>query len=157
MKIQLLMTGKTDSLPLNEILNDYASRVNHYFPFEIEILPNIKNTKNLTEKEQKKLESSLIIKSIQAGDYFIALDENGKEMTSSNFAAFLEKKMQLTYKRLVFVIGGPYGFSEDVYKIANERIALSRMTFPHQLIRIIFTEQLYRAATIIKGERYHHI
>ena len=128
----------------------------HYVPFELQVLPDIKNTKNLTKTEQKNQEGVLIRKALQAGDWCVLLDEQGKEYTSMEFAAYLEKKIQIVSRRLVFVIGGPYGFSDEVYQIASERLSLSKMTFSHQMIRPIFVEQLYRAMTILRGEPYHH-
>ena len=128
----------------------------HYVPFELQVLPDIKNTKNLTKTEQKNQEGVLIRKALQAGDWCVLLDEQGKEYTSMEFAAYLEKKIQIVSRRLVFVIGGPYGFSDEVYQMASERLSLSKMTFSHQMIRPIFVEQLYRAMTILRGEPYHH-
>ena len=134
----------------------YQRRLQHYVPFELQVLPDIKNTKNLTKAEQKNQEGVLIRKALQAGDWCVLLDEQGKEYTSMEFAAYLEKKIQIVSRRLVFVIGGPYGFSDEVYQIASERLSLSKMTFSHQMIRPIFVEQLYRAMTILRGEPYHH-
>ena len=124
--------------------------------FELQALPEVKNTKNLTMSQQKTQEGVLIRKAMQAGDWFVLLDEQGKEYTSMQFAAYLEKKIQIVSRRLVFVIGGPYGFSDEVYQMASERLSLSKMTFSHQMIRPIFVEQLYRAMTILRGEPYHH-
>ena len=131
-------------------------RLQHYVPFELQALPEVKNTKNLTMSQQKTQEGVLIRKAMQAGDWFVLLDEQGKEYTSMQFAAYLEKKIQIVSRRLVFVIGGPYGFSDEVYQMASERLSLSKMTFSHQMIRPIFVEQLYRAMTILRGEPYHH-
>ena len=156
MKVVLLVVGKTDSGSWNDALNDYAGRLKHYIPFGMEVIPDIKNVKNLSESQQKEQEGLLILKSLQAGDYCVLLDERGKEFTSVQFASYIEKKMQTVPKRLVFVIGGPYGFSDDVYAKALERMSLSKMTFSHQMIRAIFAEQLYRAMTILRGEPYHH-
>jgi len=156
MKVVLLVIGKTDSGSWSDALEDYKRRLKHYVPFEMEVIPDIKNAKNMTESQQKEAEGLFILKSLQAGDCCVLLDERGKEYTSKQFAAYLDKKMQVISKRLVFVIGGPYGFSEDVYAKAVESISLSKMTFSHQMIRPIFVEQIYRAMTILRGEPYHH-
>ena len=130
-------------------------RIGHYMPFSITTIPELKNTKNLSESQQKEREGELILKQIQSTDTVVLLDEHGKEFRSIEFADWIQKK-QNTARRLIFVIGGPYGFSNDVYERANEKISLSKMTFSHQMVRLIFTEQIYRACTIIKGEPYHH-
>lgn len=156
MNIVLLTVGKTEASYWKEALAEYQRRLQHYVPFELQVLPDIKNTKNLTMSQQKTQEGVLIRKAMQAGDWFVLLDEQGKEYTSMQFAAYLEKKIQIVSRRLVFVIGGPYGFSDEVYQIASERLSLSKMTFSHQMIRPIFVEQLYRAMTILRGEPYHH-
>ena len=156
MKIILLVVGKTDSGIWNKALNDYTGRLKHYIPFETEVIPDIKNVKNMTESQQKEQEGFSILKSLQVGDYCVLLDERGKEYTSKQFAEYIDKKMQSVSKRLVFVIGGPYGFSGDVYTKMKEHISLSKLTFSHQMIRPIFVEQLYRAMTILRGEPYHH-
>ena len=156
MNIVLLTVGKTEASYWKEALAEYQRRLQHYVPFELQVLPDIKNTKNLTKTEQKNQEGVLIRKALQAGDWCVLLDEQGKEYTSMEFAAYLEKKIQIVSRRLVFVIGGPYGFSDEVYQIASERFSLSKMTFSHQMIRPIFVEQLYRAMTILRGEPYHH-
>lgn len=155
MKSTLLLIGKTDNKHFAAGIADYSERINHYMPFSITVLPDIKNTKNLTTERQKMMEGELILKQIQSSDTVVLLDEHGKEFRSIEFAAWLEKK-QSSAKRIVFVIGGPYGFSPAVYQRANELISLSKMTFSHQMVRLIFTEQFYRACTIIKGEPYHH-
>jgi 23S rRNA (pseudouridine1915-N3)-methyltransferase len=155
MKIVLLVTGKTDNPWLKEAVKDYSNRIMHYFPLEIITLPDVKNAKNLSEAQQKDKEGEVILKSLQPGDYCVLLDEKGNEFTSVQFATYLEKKTH-TVRRLVFIIGGPYGFAEAVYKAVPEKISLSKMTFSHQMIRFIFTEQLYRACTIIHHEPYHH-
>lgn len=136
-------------------INDYVERINHYMPFEVVTIPELKNTKNLSEEQQKQAEGELILKQLQPSDTVVLLDEHGKEFRSVEFACWLEQKRN-TARRLVFVIGGPYGFSKDVYARANELLSLSKMTFSHQMIRLTFTEQVYRACTIIKGEPYHH-
>ena len=156
MKIVLLVVGKTDAGSWSSALDDYSGRLKHYIPFETEVIPDIKNAKNMTELQQKEQEGLLILKSLQAGDHCVLLDERGKEYTSRQFAMYIDKKMQTVPKRLVFVIGGPYGFSDNVYAKASERMSLSKMTFSHQMIRPIFVEQLYRAMTILRGEPYHH-
>lgn len=156
MNIVLLTVGKTEASFWKEALAEYQRRLQHYVPFELQALPEVKNTKNLTMSQQKTQEGVLIRKAMQAGDRFVLLDEQGKEYTSMQFAAYLEKKIQIVSRRLVFVIGGPYGFSDEVYQMASERLSLSKMTFSHQMIRPIFVEQLYRAMTILRGEPYHH-
>lgn len=156
MKIILIVIGKTDAGYFVEAIREYANRLVHYLPFEMQVIPDIKNVKNLSEAQQKEKEGELILKTLQAGDHLVLLDEKGKEFTSMQFAAYLEKKMHTVPKRLVFVIGGPYGFSEAVYRASAEKISLSKMTFSHQMIRLIFTEQLYRALTILNNEPYHH-
>lgn len=156
MKIILLAIGKTDAKYLIDAIEQYEKRLEHYIPYEMQIIPDIKNSKNLTEEQQKDKEGELIIKALQAGDHLILLDEKGKEYSSLEFANFIEKKMHIVPKRLVFAIGGPYGFSQEVYNQANEKLRLSRLTFSHQMVRLIFVEQLYRAMTILNNEPYHH-
>lgn len=156
MKIALLVIGKTDAGYFVEAIDEYKSRLVHYIPFEMEVIPDLKNVKNLSESQQKEKEGELILKSLQAGDYLVLLDDKGKEFTSMQFSAYLEKKMHTVARRLVFVVGGPYGFSEAVYRAASEKISLSKMTFSHQMIRLIFVEQVYRAMTILNHEPYHH-
>lgn len=156
MKIVFLTIGKTINTQLQHLQNDYQDRLKHYIPFEYQCIPELKNTRNISEQEQKEKEADLILKSIDPNDEIILLDENGKHFSSVDFAAFIEKKLNSSYKRMVFVVGGPYGFSKRIYDRANGLISLSRMTFSHQMVRIIFTEQLYRAFTILRGEPYHH-
>ena len=156
MKISLIVIGKTDASYFVDAINEYKNRLVHYIPFEMEIIPDIKNVKNLREEQQKEKEGELILKMLQPGDYLVLLDEHGKSFTSMEFATYLERKMHVVSKRLFFVIGGPYGFSEAVYKAASEKISLSKMTFSHQMIRLIFVEQIYRAMTILNNEPYHH-
>ena len=156
MKIGLIVIGKTDARYFVEAIEEYRGRLIHYIPFELEVIPDIQNAKNLSEAQQKEREGELILKALQTGDYLVLLDEHGKEFTSMQFATYIEKKMHTVPKRLVFVVGGPYGFSEAVYRAASEKISLSKMTFSHQMIRLIFIEQLYRAMTILHGEPYHH-
>ena len=156
MKIQLIVVGRTNQHFVRQGLDEFCSRLTHYFPFELEIIPELRNTKHLSVEQQKVKEGALILQSFQTGDYIVLLDEYGKEFTSVKFAEYIEKKAHTGSKRLVFVIGGAYGFSTAVYEAAHEIIALSKMTFPHQLIRLIFIEQLYRAMTILHNEPYHH-
>lgn len=156
MKIVLLVVGKTVGKELTTLISDYAGRVTHYIPFEMVTIPELKNTKSLSLEQQKQAEGELIMKQLQSSDYVVLLDERGKEMRSVDFAEWIEKRQQTVGKRLVFIIGGPYGFSKDVYDRKQEMLSVSKMTFSHQMIRLIFTEQLYRAMTIIKNEPYHH-
>jgi len=156
MNIKLLCIGKTDDKRLLALTKEYSKRLNHYVKFSIEIIPDLKKVKNLSEAQQKTKEGELILSKKGSQDHLILLDENGKEFTSILFSKFLQKKMNAGYKTLVLVIGGPYGFSDEVYKAAQGKIALSQMTFSHQMIRLFITEQVYRAFTILKGEPYHH-
>ncbi|MDP3914331.1 MAG: 23S rRNA (pseudouridine(1915)-N(3))-methyltransferase RlmH [Bacteroidota bacterium] len=156
MKISLIVIGKTDEAYLQKGLEIFMKRIPHYVPFEMKVIPDIKNAKNMSEEQQKDKEGELILQQILSSDELILLDENGLEASSVDFARFLEKKMLSGIKRLVFVIGGPYGFSGSVYSRAIGKISLSKMTFSHQMVRLIFAEQLYRAFTILKGEPYHH-
>ena len=155
MKTNLILIGKTDNKHLQAGIEDYTNRISHYMPFTITVIPDIKNTKSLTMQQQREREGDLILKSLQSSDTVVLLDEKGKEMRSVEFASWIEK-IQQTAHRLVLCIGGPYGFSQAVYDRANEKISLSKMTFSHQMVRLILTEQIYRACTIIKGEPYHH-
>ncbi|MCR4773656.1 MAG: 23S rRNA (pseudouridine(1915)-N(3))-methyltransferase RlmH [Prevotella sp.] len=155
MKTELILVGKTVNKHFIAGINDYAERISHYMPFSITTIPELKNTKSLSEEQQKEREGELILKLIQPSDTVVLLDEHGAEMRSIEYAKWLQHKQQ-TARRLIYVIGGPYGFSKAVYDRANEKISLSKMTFSHQMVRLIFTEQLYRACTIIKGEPYHH-
>ena len=155
MKTILILVGKTQSKIFKVGIDDYVSRIAHYMPFSITTIPELKNTKSLSEDQQKQKEGELILKEIQPSDTVVLLDEHGADFRSVEYANWLKQK-QNTARRLIFIIGGPYGFSPDVYARANEKISLSRMTFSHQMVRLIFTEQLYRACTIIKGEPYHH-
>ncbi|MBP6527686.1 MAG: 23S rRNA (pseudouridine(1915)-N(3))-methyltransferase RlmH [Prevotella sp.] len=155
MKTTLVLIGKTVNKHFIANINDYCERISHYMPFDINVIPEIKNTKNLTEQQQKEREGEMILKSVNTSDTVVILDEHGDDFRSVEFASWLQKK-QSTARRLVFVVGGPYGFSQAVYKRANEKISLSKMTYSHQMVRVIFTEQIYRACTIIKGEPYHH-
>ncbi|MBQ7869557.1 MAG: 23S rRNA (pseudouridine(1915)-N(3))-methyltransferase RlmH [Prevotella sp.] len=155
MKTILILVGKTVNKHFAAGINDYTERIAHYMPFDIITIPELKNTKKLTEQQQKQMEGDLIAKQLQPSDTVVLLDEHGSEFRSVEFAKWLEQKRN-TSRRLVFVIGGPYGFSDRIYDRANEKISLSKMTFSHQMVRLIFTEQVYRACTIINGEPYHH-
>lgn len=156
MKITLLTIGKTEDKYLLEGLDIYLKRLKHYISFKILEIPELKGTKSLSREQQKSKESELIFKNIHSSDHVILLDEKGQEFSSKQFSAFLNKKMVGGQQHLVFIVGGPYGFSEEIYLRSNENISLSRMTYSHQMIRLLFTEQLYRAYTILKGEPYHH-
>lgn len=156
MTIRLLTIGKTDSKQLEELITIYEKRLSHYVKFEFDIIPDIKNSKNLSEQQQKQKEGELILKKITSSDFLIVLDENGKQFSSVEFSNLLQKRMNSGIKNLVFVIGGPYGFSNDVYLRANSKISLSKMTFSHQMVRLFVVEQIYRAFTILKNEPYHH-
>ncbi len=156
MKIKLLAIGKTDDKELQSLIGRYEQRLKHYIKFELEVIPDLKKTKYLSEKEQKQREGELILKRIAPGDQLIVLDEKGHQFRSIEFSRFLQKKLNSGIKQLVFVIGGPYGFSEAVYQKSQGKVALSKMTFSHQMIRLFFVEQLYRAFTILKNEPYHH-
>ena len=155
MKIYLIVVGKTTDIRLESLFQDYQERLKHYVPFSMEVLPELKNAKSLTEEQQKIMEGDLILKAVPQSADMILLDEHGHEYRSVEFADYLQKRM-LSGRDIAFVVGGPYGFSPAVYARANGKISLSRMTFSHQMVRLIFVEQLYRAQTIIKGEPYHH-
>ena len=156
MEITLIVIGKTNAKYLIEGLDEYTRRLKHYITYNINILPDIKNTKNLSEEQQKETEGKLILNALKPGDFLVLLDERGKEFSSMQFSDYLQRKMNSGLRRLVFVVGGPYGFSKDVYNKADEKLSLSKMTFSHEMIRLFFTEQIYRAMTIIRGEPYHH-
>ena len=156
MKIKLLTIGKTDDKNLQTLIETYQNRLKHYINFELEVIPDIKNVKNLSKPQQKEKEGELILNKLAATDQLVLLDEKGKEFRSVEFSSFLQKKMNAGIKRMVLVIGGPYGFSETVYKKAQGKISLSKMTFSHQMIRLFVMEQLYRGFTILKNEPYHH-
>ncbi|MEI7422332.1 MAG: 23S rRNA (pseudouridine(1915)-N(3))-methyltransferase RlmH [Prolixibacteraceae bacterium] len=156
MKITLLMVGSTDRKYLNEGIEDYQKRLIHYLPFEIRIIPDLKNSRNLSEDQQKEREGKAILDQVSSSDELVLLDVEGNEYSSPGLAGWIEKRMLSGTKQLIFVIGGAYGFSEAVYQRAGSKLSLSRLTFPHQLVRLLFVEQLYRAMTIIKGEPYHH-
>ena len=156
MNIRLIAIGKTDSNALQSLIDDYTKRLSFYIKFDLEIIPDIKNVKNLSESQQKEREGELILSKITATDHLVLLDENGKTFSSVGFSEELQKKMNSGLKTLVFVIGGPYGFSETVYQKSQGKISLSQMTFSHQMVRLFFIEQLYRGFTILKNEPYHH-
>lgn len=156
MKITFLTVGKTDDTYLKDGIEKYCKRLKHYTKLEIIDLPELKNTKALTQEQQKSKEAELILKKITPNDHVVLLDENGMEFTSKKFATYLEKKNISATASLIFIVGGPYGFDESIYQRANDKLSLSRMTFSHQMVRLFFVEQLYRAFTIIKGEPYHH-
>ncbi len=156
MKIVFLTIGKTINKHLIELQNDYQDRLKRYIPFDYVSIPELKNTRNLTESEQKEKEADLLLKAFEPTDEIILLDENGKHFSSVDFSEFASKKLLGNQKRMVFVVGGPYGFSQRVYSRANGMLSLSKMTFSHQMVRLIFAEQLYRAFTIMRGEPYHH-
>lgn len=156
MQIKVLALGKTDNKAIQDLVEDYSSRLGHYIRFEFEVIPDLKQSKSLSEALQKEKEGELILKKLGSSDELILLDERGKPYSSLEFADFLQKKMNSGLKQLVLVIGGPYGFSEAVYSRSNGKISLSKMTFSHQMIRPFVVEQLYRAMTILRNEPYHH-
>ena len=156
MKITLLVVGKTEDKYLIEGIEKYMNRLKHYIGFNMIVIPELKNTKNLTESQQKGKEAELILKQVSNADSLILLDEKGKHYTSVQFADYLNKQMVGSVQHMIFVIGGPYGFDDQIYKRANGSLSLSAMTFSHQMVRLFFVEQLYRGFTILKGEPYHH-
>jgi 23S rRNA (pseudouridine1915-N3)-methyltransferase len=156
MTIKLLAIGKTDDLSLQNLTDIYNKRLQFYTKFENEYIPDIKNSKNLEEKQQKQKEGEVLLSKLAVSDFVILLDEIGKQYTSEDFSVYLQKRMNSGIKQLVIIIGGPYGFSEEVYQRANAKLSLSKMTFSHQMVRLFFVEQLYRAFTILKNEPYHH-
>lgn len=156
MTIKLLAIGKTDNKALQLLIEEYQKRLNFYIKFQLEIIPDLKKVKNLSEEQQKQKEGELILNAINSSDILVLLDENGKQMDSISFSNYLQKHMNSGIKQLVLVIGGPYGFSDDVYKQAQGKISLSKMTFSHQMVRLFIIEQLYRGFTILKNEPYHH-
>jgi 23S rRNA (pseudouridine1915-N3)-methyltransferase len=157
MKITLLTVGKTEDDYLKTGIDKYLKRLKHYIRFEVIELPELKNTKALTQEQQKSKEAELLLKKITPLDHVILLDEKGMELSSPQFADYIDKKGISAVQNLIFIVGGPYGFDTTVYQRANDKLSLSRMTFSHQMVRLFFTEQLYRAFTIIKGEPYHHM
>ena len=156
MNIKLIAVGKTDNLALQQLISTYEKRLSYYINFDLQLLPDIKNSKSLSEEQQKIKEGELILSYVEPSHHLILLDERGKEYTSIAFADELQKKMNAGIKQLTFVIGGPYGFSQAVYQRANSKLSLSKLTFSHQMIRLFFVEQLYRAFTILRNEPYHH-
>ena len=156
MKTIFLVIGKTTDTRIAQLTDEYISRIQHYLPFEMQVIPELRNAKNLSQEQQKEQEASLIIKSLFSGDYIVLLDEHGKERRSLDFASWMQKRMAASPRRLVFIVGGPYGFAPQIHKMAQEEISLSQMTFSHQMIRLLFVEQVYRAMTILNGEPYHH-
>lgn len=156
MHIKLIAIGKTDHQQLQMLIDDYQKRLGFYIKFDFDIIPDLKKVKNLSEEQQKQKEGELILAKLNSTDIMVLLDENGKHYDSVGFSQYLQKHMNSGIKQLVFVIGGPYGFSSDVYSKANGKIALSKMTFSHQMIRLFMVEQLYRAFTILRNEPYHH-
>ena len=155
MKTELILVGKTINKHISACIDDYVERIGHYMPFALTVIPELKQTRKLSEDQQKEREGELILQRILPSDMVVLLDEHGLQPRSIELANWLERKQQ-SARRLVFVIGGPYGFSPAVYSRANEQLSLSKLTFSHQMVRLIFTEQLYRACTIIRGEPYHH-
>ncbi len=156
MKTLLLVVGRTVEPHFVTAINDYVQRTRRYLPLDIEVIPELKNTRSLSADLQKEREADLILRALQPGDTVVLLDEGGKEMRSVDFAQWMKQKMNTVSRRLVFVVGGPYGFSPRVYAAAQEKVSLSRMTFSHQMVRLIFAEQLYRAMSILHGSPYHH-
>ncbi len=156
MNIKLLAIGKTDNKSLQALIDDYTKRLSFYVKFDLEVIPDIKNVKNLSEAQQKEKEGELILSKLSATDQLILLDENGTTFSSLGFSDYLQKKMNAGIKTLVFVIGGPYGFSEEIYKKAQGKVSLSEMTFSHQMVRLFVIEQIYRGFTILRNEPYHH-
>ena len=156
MNIKLIAVGKTDKQDIQQLISTYEKRLSYYINFELQLLPDIKNSKSLSEEQQKIREGELILSYVEPSHHLILLDERGKEYTSIAFADELQKKMNTGIKQLTFVIGGPYGFSQAVYQRANSKLSLSKLTFSHQMIRLFFVEQLYRAFTILRNEPYHH-
>ena len=156
MKVQLIAVGKMNDTPLVQAVEKYVKRLIHYVPFQLITVPDVKTTKSMTEQRQKDAEGNAILGSVDARDFVVLLDERGKEFTSREFAAYIDKRTLSLPGNFVFVIGGPYGFSQAVYDRANDKISLSRMTLTHEMVRLFFFEQLYRAMTILRGEPYHH-
>lgn len=156
MKTLLLTVGKTDNDYLSRAIDDYLSRASHYSPIELKVIPDVRDVRNLSQEQQKEREGQQILRQLAAGDHVVLLDEGGNEYTSMEFSRWLQQKMNSGGKRLVFVIGGPYGFSPAVYARADGKLSLSRMTFSHQMVRVIFAEQFYRALSILHNLPYHH-
>jgi len=156
MKISLICIGKTDEKFIQEGIDKYLKRLKHYISFQLLVLPDVKNVKNLSESQQKEKEGELLFKQLSTQDFVILLDERGKEIRSVEFARYFERKMLASTQHMVFLIGGPYGFSDEIIQRANDKISLSKLTFSHQMVRLFFVEQVYRAFSILKGEPYHH-
>ena len=156
MTIKLLAIGKTDNKNIQSLIDDYQKRLGHYIKFNLEIIPDLKKVKHFSEAQQKQKEGELILSKVSNSDILILLDENGKQMDSVGFSTYLQKHMNSGIKQLVFVIGGPYGFSPEVYSKSQGKLSLSKMTFSHQMVRLFFIEQLYRGFTILRNEPYHH-
>lgn len=156
MTIKLLAIGKTDDATLQNLTEIYIKRLQFYNKFDMEVIPDLKKVKNLDENQQKQKEGELILNKLSPSDFVVLLDENGKQFSSEDFSEFVQKRMNSGLKQLIFIIGGPYGFSQDVYHRADSKVSLSKMTFSHQMVRLFFTEQLYRAFTILRNEPYHH-
>lgn len=156
MQFTLLVIGRTTDRHVQALIDDYSNRLQHYVPFSLDVIPELKNTRAMSAEQQKAAEADLIRKQLQPGDHVVLLDEHGTERRSVEFAQWLQKRMATGARRIVFIVGGPYGFDPSIHALANEEISLSQMTFSHQLIRVLFVEQLYRAHTILRGEPYHH-
>ena len=156
MVIKLVAVGKTDDKLIESLTETYIKRLGHYNRFEFEIIPDLKKTKNLSFEQQKQLEGKLLLEKLNPSDFVVLLDENGKMFSSEGFSEYIQKRLNSGMKQLIFIIGGPFGFSEEVYQRADGKLSLSKMTFSHQMIRPFFVEQLYRAFTILKNEPYHH-
>lgn len=156
MKTTFLLVGKTTDKHIEALIKEYTDRLRHYLSFEIVVIPELKNTKALTAEQQKEREAELLLKQLSDADHVVLLDEGGREFRSVEFANYMERLQHCGARRLVFIVGGPYGFAPSVYKRAKEKLSLSQMTFSHQMIRVLFVEQLYRAMTILRGEPYHH-
>ena len=156
MKITLAVIGKTETGFVRQGIEEYVKRLQHYVQFNIQYIGDVKGTRNMSEAQQKVAEGKLLLDALETSDYVVLLDEHGTERTSMDYSQWLQRRIASGNKRLVFVVGGPYGFSQEVYDRANEKMSLSKMTFPHELVRLIFVEQLYRAFTILKHEPYHH-
>ena len=156
MKTVFLVIGKTTDKRIATLTDEYIQRIGHYMPFEMQVIPELRNAKSLSQEQQKAEEAELLKKALQTGDHIVLLDEHGKERRSMDFAQWMQKRMASSPRRLVFIVGGPYGFAPQIHKMAQEEISLSLMTFSHQMIRLLFVEQIYRAMTILNGEPYHH-
>lgn len=156
MKTTLIIVGQTRNKHLSSLLADYKERILHYIPFDIEILPEPRTSRSLSEEQQKNQEGLQILAHLQTSDFVVLLDERGQEMRSMEYANHLSKLLQGSHRRIVYIIGGPYGFSKEVYQRCSEQFSLSKMTFSHEMIRLLFLEQLYRALTILHGQPYHH-